>query len=146
MTDTTVRQDRSGLVTGARWVLLALVTLFTLGAFTQFFLVGISYFDNPVRWKDHANLGHILGLLPYVMWIPAVLGRTGVRVIIGTLLLFVLFMAQYAFIEIDNSIVNAFHPLNGAVMLVLAFWLVQRTWALVSGERDPASRTEEVTP
>lgn len=142
MTDTSIPQTRSGLVTGARWVLLALAALFTLGAFAQFFLVGISYFDNPVRWKDHANLGHILGLLPYVMWIPAVLGRTGARVILGTLLLFVLFMAQYAFIEVDNTTMHAFHPLNGAVMLVLAFWLTQRGWTLARGERDRSPRIE----
>lgn len=135
MTDTTMPQQRSGLVTGARWVLLALTGLFTLGAFAQFFLVGVSYFDDPVRWKDHANLGHILGLLPYVMWIPAVLGRAGMRVIGGTIVLFVLFMAQYAFIEVDNSMAHAFHPLNGAVMLVLAFWLTQRAVALVRGDR-----------
>lgn len=131
MTDTTMPRERSGLVTGARWVLLALAALFILGAFAQFFLVGVSYFDDPVRWKDHANLGHMLGLLPYVMWIPAVLGRAGTRVILGTLLLFVLFLAQYAFIEIDNTMAHAFHPLNGAVMLVLAFWLTQRGFALV---------------
>jgi hypothetical protein len=134
MIDTTMRQERAGLVTGARWALLALAGLFTLGAFAQFFLVGISYFDNPVRWKDHANLGHALGLLPYVMWIPAVLGRAGTRVILGTLLLFVLFMAQYAFIEVENSIAHAFHPLNGSVMLVLAFWVAQQAWGLA---RDP---------
>ena len=39
--------------------------------------------------------------------------------------------AQYAFIEIDNTMAHAFHPLNGAVMLVLAFWLTQRGFALV---------------
>ncbi len=134
MTDTTMAHERSGLVTGARWVLMALAALFTLGAFTQFFLVGVSYFDNPVRWKDHANFGHILGLLPYVMWIPAVLGRTGTRVIVGTLLLFVLFMAQYAFIEVDSTMMHAFHPLNGSIMLVLAFWLTTRAFALARGE------------
>ena len=58
------------------------------------------------------------------------LGRAGIRVIVGTLMLFVLFMAQYAFIEVDNTMMHAFHPLNGAVMLVLAFWLSQRALAL----------------
>ncbi len=136
MTDTTMPQHQAGLVTGSRWVLLALATLFTLGAFAQFFLVGVSYFDDPVRWKDHTDLGHMLGLLPYVMWIPAVLGRAGTRVIVGTLLLFVLFMAQYAFIEVDSTMMHAFHPLNGSIMLVLAFWLTTRAFALARGEED----------
>ena len=138
MTDTMMPVARCGLVTGARWALAALAALFTAGAFAQFFLVGISFFDDPVRWKDHANLGHVLGLLPYVMWIPAVLGRAGTRVILGTLLLFVLFMAQYAFINVESGVANAMHPLNGSVMLVLAFWLTQRGVALArsgDGER-----------
>lgn len=149
MTDTSTRPARSGLVTGARWALLALAGLFVLGAFAQFFLVGVSFFDDATRWSDHANLGHMLGLLPYVMWIPAALGRAGARVILGTLLLFVLFMAQYAFIEIDNSTAHAFHPLNGAVMLVLAFWITQRALALVRGREvadTGAARLERSLP
>ena len=134
MTDTTMTRERPGMVTGARWALLALAGMFTLGAFTQFFLVGVSYFDNPVRWKDHADLGNALGLLTYLIWIPAVLGRAGTRVILGSILLLLLFMAQHAFMEIDSSMVNALHPLNGAVMLVLAFWLAQRALALARGQ------------
>ena len=145
MTDTTMSRERSGLVTGARWVLVALAGLFTLGAFTQFFLVGISYFDNPVRWKDHADLGNALGLLTYLIWIPAVLARAGTKVILGSILLLVLFMAQHAFIEVDSSIVNALHPLNGSVMLVLAFWLTQRAFALARGEDARAHRIERAT-
>lgn len=144
MTDSTMTMQRSGLVIGARWALVALAGLFTLGALAQFFLVGISYFENPVRWKDHANLGHMLGLLPYVMWIPAVLGRAGTRVILGALLLFVLFMAQYAFINVESTAANALHPLNGAVMLMLAFWLTQRGVALARDEAGMQARMERM--
>lgn len=144
MTDTSMARERSRFVTGARWALVALAVLFTFGAFGQFFLVGVSYFDNPVRWKDHANFGSILGLLTYVIWIPAVLGRTGTRVVLGSVLLLVLFMAQHASIAVDSPMVNALHPLNGAVMLVLAFWIAQRTLAVI-GKRDAnASRIERI--
>ena len=142
MTGTTMSQPRSGLVTGPRWALVALAGLFTLGAFAQFFLVGISYFDNPVRWKDHADLGNVLGLLTYIIWIPAVLGRAGMRVILGSFLLFVLFMAQHAFMEIDNSMVNALHPLNGSILLVLGFWITMRAFALARGEDETEPRPE----
>lgn len=134
MTQQPIPQPRSGLVTGSRWVLLILAALFTLGAFGQFFLVGMSMFDDATRWKDHATLGHILGLLPYVMWIPAVLGRAGFRLVLGTLLLLVLFMAQYAFINVDSGIANAFHPLNGSLLLVLGFWITCRGVKLVREE------------
>lgn len=121
---------RSGLVTRARWTLVVLAALFTAGALGQFFLVGLSMFEDGARWNDHKTMGHILGLLPYVMWIPAVLGKAGPRVVFGTLLLFVLFMAQYAFINIDSGIAKAFHPLNGSILLVLGAWLVQQAFGL----------------
>ena len=135
MTDTRTTQPRSGLVTGARWALAALAGLFTLGALGQFFLVGMGMFEDAARWKDHETLGHMIGLLPYVMWIPAALGRTGARVILATVLLYVLFMAQYAFINVDSGIANAFHPLNGAVMLMLGAWLTGRAVGLARDAR-----------
>lgn len=117
------KPNRSGLVVGARWTLVALAAVFTIGAFAQFFLVGLSMFEDGARWQDHKNLGHILGFLPYVMWIPAVLGKTSRGLLIGTLMLFVLFMAQYAFISVDNGVANAFHPLNGTFLLLLGSWI-----------------------
>ena len=131
MIDRHTTQLQSGLVSGARWMLAVLAALFTLGALFQFFLVGVSFFDDATRWNDHASLGHILGLFPYVMWIPAVLGKTGARVIIATMLLFILFMAQYAFINVENTMANAFHPLNGSVLLVLGFWIMLRSFGLL---------------
>src|SRR5690606_7598548 len=56
MTDTRAPRPRSGLVTGSRWILTILAALFTLGAFTQFFLVGMGMFEDGSRWQDHANL------------------------------------------------------------------------------------------
>ena len=137
--------ERSGLVTGARWTLVILSLLFTAGALGQFFLVGLSMFEDGARWSDHKNLGHILGMLPYAMWIPAVLGKTGNKVILGTLMLFVLFMAQYGFISADRGVAKAFHPLNGTFLLLLGAWLVQQSIRLARApiareDRDRTSR------
>ena len=127
-------------VTWSRRVLLLLALLFTLGAFGQFFLVGLSMFDDASRWRDHETLGHAIGLLPWVMWIPALLGRTGQRMVVACVALFISFELQYAFIEVDNGVVNALHPLNGAWLLVLSSWISLRTLALVRG---PAPTTQE---
>jgi hypothetical protein len=135
MTEARTTTTRSKLVTGSRWALAILAALFTLGAFGQFFLVGLSFFDDAARWKDHAELGHIIGLLPWLMWIPAVIGKTGPRLIGASILLFLLFEAQYALINVDNTVANAFHPLNGSVLLVLGFWITQRA---VASLRQPA--------
>lgn len=140
MTRMTTTGESSGLVTGARWTLVVLSVLFTAGALAQFFLVGLSMFEDGARWNDHKTLGHILGLLPYVMWIPAVLGKAGSRIVLGTLMLFVLFMAQYAFINGDSGIVKALHPLNGTVLLLLGHWLVQRSIRLARAPQAPGRR------
>lgn len=130
MTDVALTQERSGLIAGARWTLASLALLFTIGAFAQFFLVGLGMFDDGARWSDHATLGHIIGMLPWAMWIPAVLGKTGRGMIVATVLLFILFEAQYAFINVDSTIANAFHPLNGSLLLVLGAWITQRSFGL----------------
>ena len=144
MTGTRTAQPRSGLVIGSRWILAILAAIFTLGAFTQFLLVGVNFFDDAARWQDHATLGHILGLFPYVLWISAVLGKTGARVIIATVMLLILYMAQYAFINVDNTMANAFHPLNGSLMLVLGFWVTQRSIGSVRQPVRPESRSSAV--
>lgn len=141
----------SGRISWSRRILVLLAALFTLGAFAQFFLVGVSFFDDASRWEDHATLGHNLGLLPWVMWIPAVFGKAGGRIIVATILLFFLFEMQYAFIEIDNSMVNALHPLNGSMLLVLSFWITLRSVGLnhqpdVSKPPEPDSPMKTVLP
>jgi hypothetical protein len=122
--------QQSGSISIARWVLATLALLFTAGAFGQFFLVGLSMFDDGSRWQDHKTLGHIIGLIPYVMWIPAVLGKAGRGLVLQTLMLFVLYMAQYGFINADSSIANALHPLNGSLLLVLGVAIARQSIVL----------------
>ena len=141
MTPLPQRSTVGGLALASRCVLLALVALFTVGAATQFFLAGLSLFDNPSRWADHASLGHILGLIPWILWLPAVVGRAGWRLITGSLALMVLFMAQYAFIESGEPYAQALHPLNGAVMFALALWMTRRALSLL--RRAPRTRAVE---
>jgi hypothetical protein len=128
-THQTTSPARSGLVTGTRWALVALAALFTIGAMGQFFLVGLSMFEDGAHWQDHKTLGHVVGLLPYVMWIPALLGKTSRGLLIGTLALFILFWAQYAFINVDNGIAKAMHPLNGTFLLLLGAWIFRTSLA-----------------
>lgn len=128
-----------GLVTLARVAFLALTVLFIAGALGQFFLAGLGFFDDASRWNDHKSAGHILGVVTYFIWIPAVLGRAGAGPIVGSILLIVLFYAQYAFIHIENTVVNAFHPVNGTVLLLLSFWLSLRAFSLL--RRPPERET-----
>lgn len=138
--------SRSALVTAARVVLLVLAGLFAVGAFGQFFLVGLSMFDDASRWRDHERLGHMIGLLTWVMWIPALAGRTGRGLIVACVVLFLSFEAQYGFIEASNSRLNALHPLNGAFLLVLGSWIALRALAAVrGGGREAAGMAKEMS-
>lgn len=140
ITPDTTGPKRSGLVTGARWTLVAIAALFTIGAMGQFFLVGLSMFEDGAHWQDHKTFGSILGLLSYVMWIPALLGKTSRGLLLATLAFFFLFWAQYAFINIDNGIAKAMHPLNGTFLLLLGAWIFRTS--LAQARQGPLSRKE----
>lgn len=128
---TATPSTRSLRVVVSRYAVLSLAFLFTAGALGQFFLVGLSIFDNAVHWADHARLGHWLGIIARLVWIPALLGGVGRRMVVATIVLAVLFEAQYGFVEFDNPTVQALHPMNGALMFGLSTWIVARAFALV---------------
>ena len=67
-----------------------------------------------------------LGLVAFVVWIPAALGRVGRRLIVGAGLLPVLFTLQHVFPAMDQAAVRALHPLNGALIFALSLWLMFR--------------------
>lgn len=98
--------------------------------------MALDFFDDPARWNDHATLGRSIGLLPWAMWIPAVVGRTSPGVIGATVLLLILLEAQYAFITVDTTVANALHPLNGSIMLVLSCGITQRVIASLRQTTD----------
>ena len=124
----------------SRYLLLAVAIVLTAGALGQFFLAGLSVFETPRYWSNHATFGSVLGLVANVAWVPAILGRVGWRLVVGSLLLPVLFTAQHALVAIDQSFVQALHPLNGACLFALSLGIAVRTAALVRrGSAAPAS-------
>ena len=107
----------------SRRALAGLAAVFVLGALLQFFLAGMAVFDGPERWADHEMVGHVVGLLSWFLWIPAVMGRAGRRVVIAAVAVFVLFGGQYGFVAADQGAIQALHPLNGSVLLLVAGWI-----------------------
>lgn len=112
-----------------RIVFLGITLLLSGLALTQFFLVGLSLFESATHWLDHRNVGHVFGLVTYIVWIPAVLGKTGWKLIGASVVLVVMAHLQYAFIGIDSGVVNALHPLNGSLILALSLWMTSRAVA-----------------
>ena len=126
----------------ARAIVCGLALVFSIGALTQFFLVGLSMFDDPGHWLDHKNVGHGLGIIARLIWIPALLGRMGRSPTIATIALAIMFEAQYGFIEFDNATVKALHPVNGAVLFALATWITGQTFALLRRAARTTNRRE----
>ena len=119
----------------SRYALLTVAAVLTAGTLGQFFLAGLSVFDTPRHWTSHATFGSVLGLVAYVAWIPAVLGRVGWKLVVGSVLLPVLFTAQHALVVADEPWVQALHPLNGAFLFAISLWMTVRTIGLVRGGR-----------
>ena len=126
--------ELSSLVKVMRFLFLGITVILTTMALLQFFLAGLGMFEAPARWADHANNGHIFGFITYVVWIPAFLGKLGRKLIIGSVVIFVLAHLQYPFMEIDSGIVNALHPLNGSLILVVTVWLTGQAIASVRSQ------------
>jgi hypothetical protein len=131
MASAVVTASPSTLVTRSRQVLAFLAGTFLVGVVLQVFLAGLGLFDDADRWGDHETFGHILGLVTYVLWIPAVLGRGGIRLIGGAVLLFVLYFLQYAFVGSDEPAVKALHPVNALALFSVAAWVGLRSLALL---------------
>ena len=141
--DTAMNEDRArapgGGAAAARYAYLGLMLVLTAMALMQFFWVGLSMFESPARWVDHRTTGHVFGLITYVVWVPAVLGRLGRGQVIASVALLVMAHLQYAFIGIDSGIVNALHPLNGSLILVLCFWMSGSAIRVIRTARRSAS-------
>lgn len=128
---TTPAATASTRVAVSRYAVLLLSMLFAGGALAQFFLAGLAVFDDPTRWPDHASLGHALGIVAMLIWIPALFGRVGRRMVAATIALAVLFEAQYGFVNAGIGTVRALHAVNGVVMFWLATWIVRNAIGLV---------------
>lgn len=124
----------------AQGCLLVLSGVLTVGALGQFFLAGLGVFDAPRHWGSHAIIGSTLGLVTYVVWIPAALARVGRGPIAGALLLPLLFIAQHAFPQMDQPFLRALHPLNGAVIFALSLWLTGRAAGALRSAKPAVAR------
>ena len=128
-----------GLARTSRYIVLLLAVVLTARALGQFFLAGLSVFDTPRHWSTHATVGSVLGLVAYVVCIPAALGRVGWKPIAGALLLPVLFTLQHVFPHMEQPAVRALHPLNGVLLFALSWWLVLRTLHQLRRQPPPAA-------
>ena len=114
-----VRWGRIGLIVSA-WLYVACITV-------QVFLAGLSVFDDATRWADHKSFGQMIGTLPILLVIFALIGRVPVLTIALSVAVFFLYGLQYAFANADSGSVAALHAVNALVMFWLTMLIAQQT-------------------
>ena len=108
-------------------VRLAVVGLFIVGLFVQFYLAGRGAFG-AATYSAHKDFGMVLHLVTPVILVLTLVNRTmRNRVdVIHSILLIVLFEVQFALADLKHPDVGAFHPVNALLILGVAYSLFRR--------------------
>ncbi len=128
----------------ARRAHLFVAVLFVAGVVVQVFLAGLGVFDRPERFATHRDFGFMLELLPILMVILAVIGRSARRQIVYAVSLFAMFLLQSILVELrgDYPAVAALHPVNGFAILLLGIVAARGAWSTrtVSAQDRPVTQ------
>ena len=112
----------------ARKIFVGLAWLFVLAVAIQFFLAGLGVLGGG-SMEAHRQWGFIvLHLIPILMLIAAIVGRTGRTVVTLTVVLFLLVFIQPLFTdpELDPRWLRSLHVLNALFIFALGYHLAQR--------------------
>lgn len=126
------------MVSGARYLFLAMVWIYVAGILFQVFLAGIGLFGAAKDFEPHIGLGWILHLVPILLLIVAAVARVGSRLLWWTGALLVVQFVQpiLATLRDDVPLLAAFHPVLALVIFWLALTIGVKAWRLV---REPAA-------
>jgi mercuric ion transport protein len=115
----------------ARGIHLGAIWLFAACSVVQVFLAGLGVFVGPDRFALHRDFGYTFGLLLLVVIVAAVVGRLGRRQIGYAAALMVLFTLQSVLIAVRATApeVAALHPVNGVLIIGVAFVSGREAWA-----------------
>ena len=104
--------------------LIHLVTawLLVVGLLVQVFLAGMGIFDDASSFATHRDFGHLLEILPVVLFLTAIVAGYGRwRALAGVGLLALLFLQTILVLQRDSApVVAALHPVNGFLLLLAA--------------------------
>ena len=125
------------MVSGARYVFIAIVWIYVAAILFQVFLAGIGLFGAAKDFEPHAGLGWILHLVPVLLLIVAAVARVGSSLLRWTAALLVVQFVQpiLATLRNDAPVAAAFHPVLALVIFWLALTIGLKAWRLV---RKPA--------
>lgn len=132
-------------MSGTRWArigFLLVAWLFAIGTVIQVYLAGQGVFATGFNFELHRNVGYIFGLLPLVLIVLSLAGRMPRLVLLASALLLGLMILQSVLVRLPGIDPNiaAIHPVNGMLIVGLAFWLAISTLRNV---RSPLPRESE---
>ncbi len=129
----------------ARYGYLSLAWLFVLWVVAQVFLIGLSFFTTA-GFTPHIEFGHTFTIFILLMFLVALIARLPWRIVLLTVLLFVLYSLQYVFVDVARATgagwVFAFHPTNALLLFWLGLFLARRARQFTSGAQALPARAE----
>ena len=129
------------MVSGARWLFLALVVLYLAAVLFQVFLAGAALFGTDRSFETHRSLGYLIHLTPIPLILVAAVARVGRRLLLWTAALFVVQGIQplLPMLRGDLPWAAALHPVLALIVFWLGISIALQAWQLVS---EPAPATE----
>ena len=108
--------------------------LYAVCILVQVFLAGLStglLGAEPQRWSDHVSFGQMIGTLPILLVIFALVGRVSILTIVLSVAIFFLYGLQYPFANTNTSAVAALHAVNALVMFWITTQIAQQAQRMV---------------
>lgn len=91
--------------------------------------------NEPARWADHVSFGQMIGTLPVLLVVFALIGRMPVLPIVLSVAIFFLYGLQYPFAMADGGAVAALHAVNALVMFSITGMIALQSQRLLMPER-----------
>lgn len=126
-------QRRGGMTRWARIGLIVTAWLYAACIVVQVFLAGLStglLGNSPERWADHISFGQMIGTLPILLVIFALVGRLSLLTIGLAVAVFFLYGFQYISANTDTGNVAALHAVNALIMFWIATLIAQQAQRL----------------
>ena len=116
------------LLYALRLLYLLLTFIFALLLALQVFFAGLGVLVSPAYFAWHVQLGHMLSLPIFALFIVGLVSLIGWRGVLIPVLLFVLYGLQYAFLEGLEGPLRALHAVNALLLFWLATQLIRLAW------------------
>ncbi len=128
------------MVSGARWLFLALIGLYLAAILFQVFLAGIALFGADRDFETHRSVGYLIHLTPIPLILTAAVARVGQRLLLWTGALFVVQAIQplLPMLRADLPWAAALHPVLAVVLFWLGATIALQAWRLVR-ESEPVA-------